>query len=62
MTQFIPGQRSAQAKANQIAIAAETAGGRVMNIDEDGDFQAGVFFTQEQWQAFIMLLLQDLYS
>lgn len=62
MKNFQPGQRSAQAKANKIAAAAETAGAQVLNIDTDGDFQSGVFFTQEQWQQFVMLLLQDAYS
>jgi hypothetical protein len=56
---FIPGKASAQRVADQITAAAETAGGTVLNVDVAGEFQTGVFFTQDAWQQFLLLLLDD---
>lgn len=62
MSEFKPSRATAQKVAQKITTAAEVAGGRVINMTEDGDFKAGVFFSQEDWAKFIVLLLDDTFK
>lgn len=56
---YTPSRASAQKAADKITTAASVAGGEVLNVDVEGEFKAGVFFTQDAWQTFINLLLDD---
>lgn len=60
MSEFKPSQKSAQVVANKIAGAAETAGARMVTQLANPP-TSGVHFTNEAWQQFVALLLQDVF-